>query len=227
MMTEMAGPSSETNGFTVVELVVAIAIFTVCVTAVYLFFGSVSSITEQISRQMTLEKKARVLMKRMRSDLKGMYCGERGILVASDAAMQQQDEPMLLLTTTAHLVLLPEEGPVDIAVVRYYLIRDEIRGSYALLRSDTPFFGLKTEQECEAERFLLATDVNQLRITYSGRDGEALQEWNSSAGDGADPSFPVSFMVEFSLGGDADHEPVHYQFQVNVDRHIFTFEKRS
>lgn len=219
-------------GFTLMEVVVAITIFSVCISAVFLLYSSVLGVVENVEKVTGLDRMARITLDRIRLDLNGMHIGKQGFVSAREPADQQNGDPFLTLTSTSHLILKPDEYPVDIAVVRYYLDDQDDQDGYTLTRSDTALAGRQSTETREARKHILAEGVVELKILYVGEEGEELETWESSSVEEPgeeDRHFPRAFFISLLLReqDDADSSPVEYKEAVVVPQTEYMFGDES
>ena len=232
MKDRQPGKVDRSAGFTLMEVLIAITIFSVCVSAVYLLYSSVISVVENVEKGTGMDREARVTLDRLLLDINGMHMGEQGFLTASEPVDQQDGEPFLELTSSSHLVLDPDENPVDIAVVRYYLASNDDDDGYTLVRSDTAMTGRLLSEAPEGVKHILAVDVAGLKIVYVDEEGEEAEVWQSEPDDDtedAERRFPRAFFITLQLQepGGADSRIVEYKEAVVVPQMEYEFEDES
>jgi len=220
------------SGFTLLEVVVAITIFGLCISLVYLLYNSVTSVAASVEHQAGRDRTAKIIIDRLSGDLAAVYTGKEGDVIGQEPAGFATEDPLLTITPTAHLQLDPKSAPVDVTVVRYYLSEQSESETFSLLRSDTPLIaGIEFSGAAEQTRHLMSDDVVKLEIIYIGQDGEEYSEWNSREDFDEDQEdaerFPQAFTIRLSLGESGDDESAssRYQVRVALPRNLIEFEE--
>lgn len=221
----------ENDGFTLLEVVVAITIFGLCISLVYVLYNSVTSIVTSVEQQAARDNSAKIVLDRFSEDLAAVYIGKQGYVVGEQPGDFSTEDPVLAITTTAHLRLNPEAPPVDVAMVRYYLREQNDADTFSLLRSDTPVLSaIEKAALPEQQNHLLSDQVVKLEIVYIGQDGEEYTEWDSvsdfDAEQESNERFPQAYKILLSLGTGGDNQTAFttYQASVRVSRNLIEFE---
>ena len=208
-------------GFTLLEVVVAITIFGLCISLVYVLYNSVTSIVTSVERQAERDSAAKVVLDRLSEDLAAVYVGKQGYVFAEQPGGFSTEDAVLDITTTAHLRLDPEAPQVDVALVRYYLSEQRDADTFSLLRSDTPVMAdIGKNGLPEQQKHLLSDEVLKLEIIYIGQDGEEYTEWDSVADFDAEQDnnerFPQAYRILLSLGTDEEDKAAFSSYQASV-----------
>ncbi len=219
------------SGFTLLELVVAITIFGLCISLVYVLYNSVTSIVSAVELEANRDNVARIILDRFSDDLGSVYTGKQGYVFGQQAGGFGSEDPVLTITSTAHLRLRPDAPPVDVAMIRYYLREQPDTKRYSLLRSDTPVMAdVEKSVLPEQQKHLLSDEVLKLEILYIGQDGEEYTEWDSVGDFDAEledsERFPQAYRIVLHLGtGDEDSDDFSiYQSSVTVANNLIEFE---
>jgi len=164
------------RGFTLIEVLVAVSLLAILLTAVYGIFGGVNSAKLRLDRDSADYHLARVIFDRFGRELHGVYFRSGDQTTMFRGGKNDQDEPFLELTTTA-VTLLSDTGS-GISEVRYRLAPDQEAdtGRQVLLR------GERSRQSAAApvdDRMMrLAPDVASLALRfYTG--GRWLEQWDA------------------------------------------------
>ncbi len=229
-MAEQRAPE-DCGGFTLLEVVVAITIFGLVISLVYVLYGSVTSIVTAVEEQASRDVSAKIILDRLFDDLSGAYMGEQGYVAGGEANSFSREEPILAATTTAHLRLNPDAPPVDVTLVRYYLREQRDSETFSLLRSDTPMVSdLESSLSQEQQQHLLSDEVVELIILYIGHDGEEYKEWNSvddfDAEQDVHERYPRAYKISLTLGtgGDDQEASARYRTSVSISADLVEFE---
>ncbi len=229
-MAEQRAPE-DSSGFTLLEVVVAITIFGLVISLVYVLYGSVTSIVAAVEQQASRDVSAKIILDRLSEDLSGVYMGEQGYVAGGEASSFSREDPVLAVTTTAHLRLNPKAPPVDVTLVRYYLRELPDSETFRLLRSDSPVVNdLERSFSEEQQQHLLSDRVVELKILYIGQDGEEYKEWNSvddfDAEQDVHERYPKAYKILLRLGsgGDDQQASTRYRTSVSIAADLVEFE---
>ena len=211
----------DTSGFTLLEVMIATAIFVISISIVYTLYSSVTGVVASVEAKSGRDLAAKTMIDRLSEDLSSVYVSEEGYLVIQSATGFDEDEPFLEIITTAYLQLDPDEPPVDISLVRYYLKTNEGSETFSLLRSDTPVVGDPAINVFpEKQKHLLSAEIADLQILSIGQDGEEYEEWDSVENFEDDQDvmvrFPKSFNITLRLGSDDENDAGSESFRKRV-----------
>lgn len=202
-----------TRGFTLLEVLIAMSIFTVSASIVYGLYASMMSIVQNVEDRTRLNDQVRTAFVRLNKDLSGLYRGEKGFLDGRDSAEPTDDVPILELISSAHLSFDSAKDPVPLSVIRYYLLPEEQDDTYTLLRSDTPEFfqaGDEASETQEERTFRLCMGLAGVRIRYQDRNGYDNSEWDTRELEEdeqkEDSRFPASVRIELVFPTDRSGE---------------------
>ena len=111
------------QGFTLVEILVAISILAILLTSVYGIFSSISLARERLDSDSADYHRARVMFERMGRELRGAYFQQRDSHLVFSGKTSDDGTVELELTTTA-VSPLSQTG-AGIARVHYLLVEDD------------------------------------------------------------------------------------------------------
>ena len=193
------------DGFTLLEVIIAITIFGICITLVYTLYSSVTSVVSSVEKQSARDLSAKIILDRVAADLSSVHVAEDGYVTVKESGGFLEEDPIVDIVTTAHLQLDPNARPVDISRVRYYLRQNDDSETYTLLRSDSPVMVSGQISELpEKSKHRLSAEVVNFQITCIGQDGEEYEEWDSFEDFDADQEvydrFPRSYKILLDLG---------------------------
>ena len=213
---------SHPHGFTLAEILIAIAIFALLVSIIMGSFSGVFSRTEELAVQRANNAMARSCLMRMTTDLSNVYVEKPPFfkppgrisqessryrfeaVVASDGASPQV---LMQFTSLAHVDFSTEKRQ-GIALIRYYMeAMDEAPvPTFRLRRSDI----LSYEGQLPEPRGdpILCENIRALRLEYLNAEGEPSEGWDSSS---ADQNFATPRAVRVHLELDSRAGPAVYQ----------------
>jgi type II secretion system protein J len=218
------------RGFTLLEVMIAVAIFGICISIVYGLYTSVVSVVENVEERMRLNDRVRIAFTRLSRDLHGLYRGEQGFLTGRDSVDPSGDEPVLEFISAAHLSFAPDAAAVPLSVVRYYVEQDEDDETYYLLRSDTPVSYAGDQEDVEEGRkFRVSEGLAEVRVQYLDREGDEQSDWETTEGTAEeqedDSRFPhlVAIELVFPSSRSGDEEGTVYTTAVLLRPAVIEF----
>jgi general secretion pathway protein J len=184
------------DAFTLLEILIAITIFSILVTTIYSSLNAVLSKNDAIAYGADVHEKARSCLNRIVTDLSSVYVDlpplykqpettsppDKYRFVAEKTTVGTNYYAKVRFTSLAHLPISGSAG-IGIAEIVYYVMENEDRNLNPVLkRSDRayPFFQDDEFQERESDP-TLCEDLEELVFTYYDQDGEAHEEWNSES----------------------------------------------
>jgi len=212
------------------EVVIAITIFAICISLVYGLYSSITSVVERVEEQTARDESAKTILDRLTMDLKGMYTGRQGLFVGLESGGIQGEDPLLTLVSTAHLSLKNDEIPIDVALIRYYLVEEDGDIS-TLLRSDTPIKGDRDGGTTEdGPKHRLGRNLSVFELTYLGAEGIESETWDSRLveddGNNDEERFPTAVHVKiaFAENDNTQESRAVYELSVSFPPDVLEFE---
>ena len=212
MARNVSVPAKDIEGFTLLEVLVSMAILVIIMAALYsAYTTNVEAI--QIARQNgEVHQTARIVLDRMTKDLQsaliqGSVPSEKIKLglVGQDREIDGRRADRVDFTTVTHLSLT-EKGPAsDLCEIGYLIDEDEDGKSLVLLRRDDP----SVDEDFTVGGSLqeMARNVLEFNLTYQDSTGEESEAWNTLEGSpGA--GLPVLIKVRLVLRDELDREHV-------------------
>lgn len=204
-----------TQGFTLAELLIAIAIFALLVSIVMGSFNGVFLATEALTVQRTNSEMARACLDRVATDLTNIYVELPPLFKPADmtdappvqrfavGAPSDNAEPRILLqlVSASHIAARNHLHP-GLAVIRYYLetTGDTDDRVYRLRRSDALRLG-NTLPDLQADP-ILCENIKSIQFNCIDADGESHETWDSSTSE-ADYATPRAVEIRLELAGAA------------------------
>jgi general secretion pathway protein J len=186
-------PAAEA-GFTLLEVLVAVAITALLLATVYGVFTPISAARDRLEGEALAYHEARVLLDRIGRELRSAYLSPQpGAKTRFEGGRDAAGRPYLLFSTTAGT---PQPGSGGVALVRYELDADPEaepgRGGQVLLRGEAPVWAGNAER---APAYRLGADIVGLGLRF--HDGSAWQEqWPVNPGQ---PGRPQQVEVTLTL----------------------------
>ncbi|PLX87842.1 MAG: hypothetical protein C0619_14410 [Desulfuromonas sp.] len=159
------------KGFTLVEILVAIAIGSILLTTIYGVFGAVSGARDNLEAIGEEYHQARVLFDRLASEIRSGYFNPGSSQTRLVGGENSQGYPFLEFSTTLATPLFGGRSG-GISLVRYE--QEEVEREVRLSRSE--WFLLSSQQELEPQH--LISGLKTFQVRYYG-DGSWSEQWDS------------------------------------------------
>lgn len=197
--------SRRQQGFTLIEVLIAVTISAMLLVSIYGVFASLSSAKTRLETEGEGYHLARVIFDRIGREIRGGYVDRQSPETRMRGGIDDRGVPFFSLATTAGT---PRQGRSSgIALVRYELHKeaDKPTGSATLMRSETPYFA----ESAPALAYRLASGIETVQVRFlSG--GEWLDQWPPDTTD--DP--PRAVEVTLTLAIDGIAVPFRSAFEV-------------
>lgn len=160
------------KGFTLIEMLVAVAVSALLLTTTYGIVTSVSRTRDRLGSEGEGFHLARVINERMARELRGAYDNTTSAGSLFAGGLDENGAPFLQLATTAST---PASGGSGIVVVRYRLAEDA-DGEKVLLRDEYP---LNNQPAGERPEQRLAAGIENLQFRFR-RGADWQPQWLST-----------------------------------------------
>jgi len=213
------------NGFTLMEILVAMLIFTIILSTLYLSYTGTVRNMEEVESQSDIYGMARITLERMIDDLESAYVlpwsqnakpYEDDIQLAGffgeDSEINGRSADTLQFPSRAHLVFNGEDGDNGATEITYYVTENDEEESLTLYRSDTPQFEEGPGEG--AGGLVLCEDVYSINFTYHDENGEVYDNWDSTKEE-FKGRLPVMVSIELLFINRSDPES-HLRFKTGV-----------
>ncbi len=189
------------SGFTLLELLVAVAMTAVITLAVYGTYRSVVSAADIYGKRVRYQEMAAGCIERMRADLQGLAVHTREEFVpgkeersadplmiriqpVNDSSDVEEGRPFLWLTSRSVIPVSPQDTS-GIADIRYELVPDR-NGGWSIRRAQRLLpFSERAERSSEQSEThpIVCSAVRSVHVVAVDGKGERVQRWNSNASD--------------------------------------------
>jgi general secretion pathway protein J len=189
-------------GFTLLEILIAIAILAVIVTMVYASFDASIKVIDGVDRDADTYRQARLILTRLSEDLSMAYKTKGNVLpeatfVGQDGVVDGRAQDTLRFTSLSHLRYLPDEPASDFNLLEYSLESGPDRTGWALLRREET--NLYSNSEAGSEPVVMGEGIHSFNLRYFD-DKTWLDSWDPALNKGL--PWVVEIEIQFQEPGD-------------------------
>ena len=208
---------SKKNGFTLIEILIAIFILTTVLTTVYAAYTGTFRLMKDTRRGDNIYSMARTAMNRITKDMESA-CSRKGSFRFASGEIEKEGFMELSFLSSAHLNFYDERSS-GIAVISYFIVEEDEKESCILKRKDDLYRDKAEEAEEEISReggYILCEGLQSLTYKFYDDSGEEHDSWDSESDSKAQnnkvPSV-VSIQMDFINPDDKDKP---YRFMTKV-----------
>lgn len=200
------------NGFTLLEVLLAVVIFAVLVSMVSLSLSGSLQVVEATEKQGELYHRGRTAMIRISEDIAAAMLVEGFEFIGFSEEIDGRRADTMRFVSTAHLILNPEKQQPGLGIITYRVkAEQEDQRNLVLLRSDELFLpGAQQDgADEEGEGFILSDKLRSVEFNYIDAEGESGEDWDSTVEDGDEDavrSLPVAVECTLTYWLDIEEE---------------------
>lgn len=202
---------TNSGGFTLAEILIAIFIFAVVLTMIYTSYTGTFRVVDETESQAEIYRMARIAMERMVEDLESTYVSKREEkakseenplqtfqFVGRDQEKKGRYADTLRFISRAHINLSGDDEDTGKTEIGYYVKENEEGEDFILYRSDRPMFEEGFLLEEDNDGLMLCEGLVSVNFIYYEEKGEALENWDPTLEEHKD-TIPriVSILLEF------------------------------
>jgi general secretion pathway protein J len=226
---------SRRNGFTLMEIMIAMFVLSVVISLVFASLDGVLGSADHVNAQSDILEMGQTCMERIAADLDALHImtypryAPPGIddddedelyrIEGEAVSMGGETFAKLRFASLAHLPLnqVPREG---IAEIVYYILETEDSG-YTLRRKDT-LYPYPEFEEDESDP-ILCEQVHGFKVLYYDHEDREVEDWNSQSND-VDYATPVAIAFKLTVGDETS--PMILSRRIKLPVHRFKELKR-
>ncbi|MDB9822804.1 prepilin-type N-terminal cleavage/methylation domain-containing protein [Deltaproteobacteria bacterium] len=227
---------SNSRGFTLLEIIVAIAIFAAISSILYSSYIGTFRTIEYAESHSEIYRMARIALERITEDLESAYI-PRGVkdlenedpflrttgFFGDDAEIDGRSADNLKFASGEHLVF-NEHYKGGKARIVYYVKEHEEEEGFILYRSDTSEFNDQPEEGTGG--LALCGSLHSVNFAYHVENGELYDNWDSSV-DPLKNKLPVMVSIELEFMNQSDPEsPIKFITSVALPLARIEYDKR-
>jgi len=173
---------SKKNGFTLIEILVAIFILTTVLSTVYAAYTGTFRIVKDTRCSNDIYSMARTAISRMTKDIESV-CSRKGSFRFVSGKIENEGFMDLSFLSTAHLNF-DDERSSGIAVINYFFVEDDEKEGWILKRKDELYMdkteGIEEEVSMNGE-YILCKGLQLLTYKFYDSKGEEYDSWDSES----------------------------------------------
>jgi general secretion pathway protein J len=174
------------SGFTMIEVMLALAIFAFITTIMWASFAQTASSKKAIQSEQERTHSVRVALMRMAREIEMAYLSDNENTALSNrrtfmVGSSRVDVDELMFSTFAHQRLRAGANEGDTSVISYFGARDpDDRRIVNLMRRETRRLQVEDPANIAGEAYILCPDVSKVKFAYyDHKKKEWVSEWNT------------------------------------------------
>ncbi len=197
------------KGFTLVEVLVAILIFSIVMTTLFSSFKAFIISSEYVKSDVAHGEKIRNVLKRINMDFGALVVLQAPrykkpefnsepdpySFIGKEETIGQNVVSSVVFTSLAHVILGADQR-AGVARITYYL-KENQNNTYNLYRADSLFPFPEEEESCTNP--VLCRDISGFELVYTDFNGDEHRYWNSDDQE-FKYTFPTSIDLKITLG---------------------------
>jgi prepilin-type N-terminal cleavage/methylation domain-containing protein len=195
------------NGFTLIEILLAIFILGIVLSTVYASYTGTFRIIRETEYDAEIYGMARGALDRMARDLQSA-APWRGVFAFRTKPYNLHDREFVRLTfrAAAHVAFSEQEVPGGITVVEYGIDEDAEKEGVTLSRSDS-IYRDPAKEEPSPGGYILCDRVEALTYLFTDEAGKEYDSWDSGGGNPVQKNrAPSGVLIRLSLVNPANRE---------------------
>lgn len=221
--------TTDFNGFTLLEILIAIFILAIILSTIYASFSdTIKNITYAESQADTFQM-ARIALERIQDDLectmaieedKGEDEGEdkkeETVFFGKEEEIDDRRADFMTFFSSKHLCLDDEDNYTGKARITYYVLKNEDeegdQESLILYRADTP--AILSAPELKTGGLILCDRLYSVNFTFYNADGDKNDSWDSTSED-TEGKLPAMVSIELEFINELNpEEPLKFETAV-------------
>jgi general secretion pathway protein J len=203
---KMRSTAADELGFTLLEILIAIAILALVVSSLYGAYSGTLKTIEMVEHVRDVEQAGRLALAQIADDFRSFFRqasddDSEGSPSSSESSVPESEEEaasVVEFTTAAHLDFDPVFPDLRINRVRYVLEKQTENEKYfRLIRHERLFTDVGGESEEKAME--LVDGVESLTLTYLDEDGQMTSEWDTD-GEQTGDLCPRLIKIDLKVG---------------------------
>lgn len=206
---------SDSRGFTILEILIAIFILGIVLTTIYAAYSGTLTVIKELDDDSRAYQMARITLDRMRRDLSSLQrFGDAFVLQSEKSRIGNREFGSMFFWSAAHLAF-EEDAPAGPPASIAYFVKEDKDGGISLWRSDAAGAKPSTDKKT-GSGLIICQNLQAINLKFydeGGRDYDAWDTASSSESQKGKP--PVLVQIELILVNARDAEKP-YKFITKV-----------
>ena len=197
--------ASNQSGFTLFEVLIAVAILATMVSIVWGSFAITARIKKRVEEIEVRYHQVRLAMSRMSREISMAYLSKNDTMGTVNprtmfVGLRSSSVDDLKFSNLAHLRMRENAKECDQGVVRYYAASDPVKRSQInLMRRENHRLGMEKPGE-EGPAFIMLEDIKELHFEYFDEQANDWKEsWNTGSADGQPDRLPSKVRIKLTM----------------------------
>jgi general secretion pathway protein J len=201
------GHLSSTHGFTLIEILVAILILGMVMSAVYAAYSGTMKLVQEMTYENNVYNEARMAMDRIVRDLSSVQPLGGAFEMRSDKeAWKNREFGSLYFWAASHLAFNEKEIDGSPTLIGYVVREDAGGGTFSLYRSDLPV-NKAIKEKNKTGGYVICPDIDFLIFKFYDSNGKEYDSWDSSSSETEQKGkVPAIIKIELGLSNVNDKE---------------------
>jgi len=213
-------PAKGQAAFTLLELLVSIALFAIVIGTVYGVYRSTFMTVAGTEETIELMSRGRQALQRMGEDLANLRFGAGGYLLSEERDMQGQRADRLEFVSELHLALRRDDRYRSNTLI-VYEVKEDDDGNRSLYRTESILYPGGSSED-SSRPYLLCRNILSFAFAFSDEEQEDAPSWQSSEDglqealdSGSTPKLPRLIHIDLRLQkGDDDENGIIFKTSV-------------
>ncbi|MCF8055896.1 MAG: type II secretion system GspH family protein [Desulfocapsa sp.] len=203
------------EGFTLLELLIAIAIFGMVIGLAYSSYNATFHIIGSAEAQAKTYSKAKIAMERIISDLESFYPGDNPVFTGSSKSISGHRADTLTFTSIASVRLHADSVPVGHVIISYYVQEDPDSDSLLLYRSEQSALNGEGE-DASSSALLLCDSLQEVAFDFYDNENQNVENWEEDEEGGDTLSLPTLITVSLRFNDVREEDEEGTLFQTSL-----------
>ena len=199
MRFQLSEGGKKNIGFTLVELLLAIFIFSIVVSTVYGSYRVTFGLVNRTEQKLEIAGKAHVVLERITEDISSLMQTDGARFTGEQHENSGMRGDSLSFVSAVHIGLTKKDDLGGYSLIQYSAEEDEETGLLNLYRSGSPLLPGTDGDDTEGQKYLLCDGLKEVKFLYFNDEGVESEEWWSLEDESVTENQKLPVMVVIVL----------------------------